>query len=297
MDRQLSCEAIVGFISFSASGDAIHGLCADRKLRTWDVKSGAIRQTIALDTGDANPVLSATAVTVVGQDGAIKTWDIATGKVVRRVTPAGPRSGRTVAGKDFTVSNIRTGPYAAETKVRVVDTTGKEKFTVPAGLGGVAAFAISPDGNAVVASSYDADVRAWNSRNGELLRLVDELDVTMFDLKFSPDGKWLVAGGPDRTVYIYDTKTWRQSRKIAGLPEMVSALSFSADGKLLASGGFQEITLKHPVKVIVWDFATGKQLRTFDAPHRVNSLSLSPDGKLVAAATGEKFINLWQVSE
>ena len=76
---------------------------------------------------------------------------------------------------------------------------------------------------------------------------------------------------------------------------MVSALAFSPDGVKLLTGGFNEITLKHPVKVIVWDVGTGKPQRTVDAAQRVTSVAFAPDGKSFAVSTGRKSIDLWGV--
>ena len=292
MDRKIASDANVSTLAFSADGALLRGLCQDGKLRSWDVAAGAVRQTIAFDEGDTGPVLSPAALTTMGKDGSVKTWDLATGKVSKRL-PAAGRHARRIATAD---GSYFLSVGGAEVKVRSLDASGKERYAVPSGLGGLGAFAISPDGSSIVAASYDADMRAWNARNGELLRLIDELPVSMFDLKFSPDGKWLAAAGVDKIVYIYDTKTWKISRRFVGQPEMISALAISADGSRLASGGFNEITLKKPVKVLIWDVATGKTVRTFDAPQRVTSVAFSPDGKLVAASTSTKTIDLWQVA-
>jgi WD40 repeat protein len=292
VDRKIASDANVSTLAFSADGALLRGLCQDGKLRSWDVAAGAVRQTIAFDEGDTGPVLSPAALTTMGKDGSVKTWDLATGKVIKRL-PAAGRHARRIATTDGSYFLSAGG---GEVKVRALDASGKERYAVPSGLGGLGAFAIAPDGSAIVAASYDADMRAWNARNGELLRLIDELPVSMFDLKFSPDGKWLAAAGVDKIVYIYDTKTWKISRRFVGQPEMISALAISADGSRLASGGFNEITLKKPVKVLIWDVATGKTVRTFDAPQRVTSVAFSPDGKLLAASTSTKTIDLWQVA-
>lgn len=292
MDRKIACDANVSTITFSVDGALLRGLCQDSKLRAWDVAAGAIRQTVTFDDGDTAPVLTPASLTTMGKDGSVKTWDLATGKVGKRL-PAAGRHGRRIAASD---GSYFLSVGSGEIKVRALDASGKERYAVPSGLGGLGAFAISPDGSVIVAASYDADMRAWNSRNGELLRHIDELPVSMFDLKFSPDGKWLAAAGVDQIVYIYDTKTWKISRRFIGQPEMISALAFSADGSKLASGGFNVVTLKKPVKVLIWDVGSGQTVRTFDAPQRVTSIAFSPDGKLAAASTSTKTIDLWQVA-
>ena len=293
MDRKIASDANVSTLVFSADGALLRGLCQDGKLRSWDVGAGTIRQTIAFEDGDTAPVLSPAGLTTLGKDGSLKSWDLATGKVAKRLPAAVRHSRRVVGAADGSVF-LSTG--GTEINVRALDANGKERFVVPSGLGGVGAMAISPDGSSIVAATYDADMRAWNSRNGELLRLIDELPVAMFDLKFSPDGKWLAAAGADRIVYIYDVKTWKISRQLTGQPEMISALAFSADGGKLVSGGFSELTQKRPVKVLIWDVKTGRTMRTFDASQRVASVVFSPDGQLAAVSTGTKVIDLWQVA-
>ena len=59
---------------------------------------------------------------------------------------------------------------------------------MPGGIGGTSALAISPDGSILAAGSYDTNVRAWTTRNGELLRLIEDLPVAMFAMAFTKDG-------------------------------------------------------------------------------------------------------------
>jgi WD40 repeat protein len=297
MDRKLETGVVVTSLAYSASGDAILGVCRDGKLRHWDAASGAVRKTIAWDEGDTSPYLTPAGLVTVGKDGSLKTWDLQSGKVIRRLSPPGPRSRRIAVSPDgrLFAGNIRMKDSDAETHVRVWDAGGREIHTLPAGLGGVGAFVLSPDGFTIVAASYDADIRAWSSRSGELLKRVEELPVSMFDAKFSPDGKLLAAAGADRIIYLFDTASWGLTRRISGLPEMVSALAFSPDGRRLASGGFSELTLRNPVKVTVWSLASGQPVRTVDAPHRVTSLAFSPNGNSLAVAAGESFLQVWQI--
>lgn len=182
----------------------------------------------------------------------------------------------------------------AEVSVRRFDASGKERYAVPSGIGGTAAVAISADGTKIAAATYDADVRAWKASNGELLRTIGELPVSMFALKFSPDGKWLAAGGADRQLYLYDADTWKQTRALSGQPEMISAIDVSSDGTMVATGGFSELTLKNPVKVLVWDVRSGKPVRTFDAAQRVGAVAFGPDSRSLAVSTFSKTVDLWE---
>ena len=201
------------------------------------------------------------------------------------VTP----DGRAIAAGSRVAGNSR------EEVMRMWDASGKERFTVPSGIGGTSAMAISPEGLLLAAGSWDTNLRIWNTRNGELVKVIEDLPVAMFGVAFNPDGRSFADAGVDGTVYIWDARTWKLDRKLAGQPEMISASAFSADGKTLATGGFNDITSRHPVSILVWDFQSGKVIKTLPAPHRVSSVALSPDGKLLASVCGEQTVRMFAV--
>jgi WD40 repeat protein len=296
-DRVIASDAEVGDIAFSADGKTLAGVCRDGKLRLWDARSGSLERTLAWDAGDRAVTLPnpADLLAAVGSEGGIKIWDTRTGQ--RTVRVSGVSSGvRRLAFSRDGKRVAASGPlveHRSEDVVRVWEESGKERLSLPAGLGGISAMAFSPDGSTLVAASYDTDVRAWSTRNGELLRLVEELPVATFAMVFSPDGRYLAAAGVDRTIYLFDARSWQIARKLSGQPEMISALAFSPDGQLLASGGFSELTYENPVKVLLWDVASGKVARSVTAPHRVESVAFSPDGALLAVSNREKAVRLW----
>lgn len=294
MPTTITADVNIGPLAFSADGKLLRALCQDLKVRSWDAATGALKSTLAFDKDDSPSSLTASTALSVAKDGTLKTWDLATGKVSKQTKPTGPRARR--AAPSPTDGRFFIAHGDTEIKMRAIDQMGKEEYVVPSGLGGIASMAVSPDGKNVVAASFDADIRAWNSRNGELLRLIDELPVAMFDMQFSPDGKTLAAGGADKTLYFYDAKTFRQLRTIPKLPEMISALAFSPDGTRIATGGFNEITLKMAVKVHVFDVKSGVKVHVFDAKQRVWSVVFAPDGRSLAVSTGTKSIEVWQVA-
>lgn len=298
-DRVITSDAEVGVITFAADGKVIAGLCRDGKVRLWDTASGGLQKALPWEKGDAALTLlpGADKLAAVASDGTVKVWDLPGGTVSRKL--AGPskrlRQLGFSADRKLLAGSNRSDNNPSADMLHLWDEAGKERFSVASGYGGTSAIALSPDGNLVVASSYDTNVRAWNSRDGELVRLIEDLPLSMFAMAFSPDGKTLAMGGADRMVHLFDTKTWKQTRSFRDLPDMVAAMAFSPDGKLLVTGGFDETTVRNPVQVLLLHVASGKVVRSVPSPHRVASVAFAPNGKVFAATHGEKEIRLWGV--
>ncbi len=105
----------------------------------------------------------------------------------------------------------------------------------------------------------------------------------------SPDGKTLAAGGADNTISLFDAATGKSLRKLSGHPHFVASLAFSPDGGTLASGG--------QIGIVLWDPATGKQLRLINPNpgHSIEtwSVAFTPDGKGLISAGENGQIHLW----
>jgi len=139
---------------------------------------------------------------------------------------------------------------------------------VPAGLGGTRRWPSRPVENFLAAASYDTNVRAWNSRNGELLRLIDELPVATFALAFSPDGRYLAAAGVGPHGYLFDAKSWKLARKLSGQPEMISALLSLPTAACFCPAASSELTIRNAGQGSSVGCAAGKVLRTFPSAQR-----------------------------
>jgi WD40 repeat protein len=292
-ERTIASESDVRTIVFEKDG-SLSGLCADGKVRIWDAASGKLRKTVAPSQGERILALNSGSAGSLSKS-KLRLWDFSADSA-RDLTDAGRV--RTMAVASDRKLFAATGPSfdrGSEETIRVWDEAGKQKFAAPAGLGGTSALAFSPGGDIVVASSYDTDVRAFSTRNGELLKRIDQLKVAVFAMQFSPDGKYLATAGVDRTIYLWDTKTWQVAKQITGQPEMIRSLSFSPDGRYLITGGFSELTNRHPVEIILWNVATGKMVKRMPAPNAVGSVAFSPDGVTMAAALGGKNVSLWSV--
>ena len=290
-DRSLASEAAPLSIHFSKDGKSVTSNCRDGHVRTWDLASGKLvsdkkfgPRVVMLSDDlmlDAN-----------GEPKSMKIWDLTADRQMQLLNGA-PTSAITLSRDRRFVATSNP----KERTVRVWDlATGKEKHSLPDGLGGAAGLTFSPDGETVVSANYDNDIRVWKTQSGELVKKVEDMTGAMFASAFSPDGKQLVMAGLDETVYIWDAKTFALNRKLKGHGETIASLAISPDGRTLVTGGFDVITLKNPVKLSVWDLAAGKIVKTIAAPHRVTRVAFSPDGKWVAFVTGDKEISLVQVN-
>lgn len=290
-------DAEVSLIAFLPDS-SLAGVCADRKVRVWEPKSGTLRRTVTPDNGDASLTLLATSAQLagLGKDGAVKVWDLRTGEKVRRLAGPEEKVRNLCLAQDLSLmaGGNRSEDNPSAYVMHVVDSSGRVRFDAAAGLGGISAMAFHPAGGSFVAASYDTSVRAWDTRKGELLKVVQDIDVATFAMVYSPDGKLLATAGVDRIVRLWDTSSWTVTRKLVGQPEMISALAFSPNGKHLLSGGFSELTSRQPVSVLLWETATGKMVRKMDAPQRVNAVAFSPDGSLAAMACGRKEVAIWE---
>ena len=298
-DRVIKVSANVGSIVFTADGKWIAAVCRDEKVRLWDPLTGELKKTHGLMKGDGSIIfpLGSDQLAMVGGDKKIKVRSLISGEVTKSLSPSGETVRRISLSSDQkqVAGSNRTGANGSEETVRVWDPAGKQLYDVPAGVGGTSVLAFSPDGATLVAGSYDTNLRAWSSGNGELLRLIEEIPVATFAAVFSPDGKTLATAGADRMVYLWDTKTFKLRAKLPEQPEMISALAFSPDGRLLMTGGFSVVTNRAPVKVMIWDLAARKVLRSMDAPHMVGSVAFSGDGMLAVATSSDDQIHVWSV--
>jgi RNA polymerase sigma factor (sigma-70 family) len=119
-------------------------------------------------------------------------------------------------------------------------------------------------------------------------------------LAFTADGKTIVyggGGGVDNGIRMVDARTGEQRRTFSFKPlDVPEHMALSPDGKFLAVSFVNSYQAKQP-PIIVWDTATGKELRRIDRTGW--GMAFSPDGKLLATgwqvwetATGKKVRDL-----
>lgn len=166
--------------------------------------------------------------------------------------------------------------------------------------------AVHPDGQILATGGNDLLVKLWSAETGELLRTLEGHEKHVYSLLFHPNGKLLLSGDLQGAVKVWDLETFELVRSFdaKGLHLYhrgqkvdyggVRCMAISPDRKELACGGLHKGTnpfagVQEPL-VLVFDWETGKQLRTHEATEIprgiVWRLHYLPDGTLLGASGG-----------
>lgn len=183
-DRVIRSDAPIRALSFSRDGSFITGVCADRRVRSWDARTGELQRTLPFEMPEIERVTLADGADLLASashNGSIQLWDLRTARSVRKFSGPMPRVREFVFSCDRKLLLVVAMMETLPAKMRCDwDASGVEQRVLPAGLGGISAMASAPDGTTVMAASYDTNLRVWSTRNGELLRMMDDLPLATF---------------------------------------------------------------------------------------------------------------------
>jgi WD40 repeat protein len=272
----------------------------DTPVVLWDVVTGKQVRSFGEKQGPQCVAFSADGKTLAagGWDQTVRLWDVATGKETRRlrnfVYPvtkvALAPGGKHIAVACNTDQTVHVREIAAE-------------GPAPTGhVNGIQLAAFSPDCRLLVTSAF-GDIRVWNVATRKELRRFEANSVTCTALSFLPDGKVLVAAGLDGGMGLWDVATGREVRRLHDRKPPGTSIyraALSADGKLLVADVEQHMGFGPSERgLVVWDVATGKEVRRLDSPLRwISGMAFSPDCRTLAAAGGDPDSRLrtWDVT-
>jgi WD40 repeat protein len=170
--------------------------------------------------------------------------------------------------------------------------TGELLYTLTGHSDAINKIAIAPDGQTVVSGSSDKTIKLWNVKTGQLIKTLTGHSAAVTSVVITPDGI-IASAGQDKTIKLWNLNGLQRTLKAEAF-----SLTISRDGKTLFSGGEQG-------KIKLWNFRTGKLLRTLILPRpkdstvdffrtsKVLSLAISPDGQtLVNGAYNDSHLTL-----
>jgi WD40 repeat protein len=265
----------------SVSGDL------DGRVQVWDVarrqpigdrldaRAPSSEQPVAF-TADGRRLVS------LGEDGRVRVWGLPLASA-----PRGHRG--TVTGVAMSADGRLAASTGEDGRVRLWNTATREAIGRPLRIGGIALdVALSPDGRALAAISWDA-LKVWRRTGAGWSRpWVPDLEATGYSVAFSPDGRVLAAG------YLGGIVLWDLARGEPLVPSLeitsgaVTSLAFSRDGRTLAS------TDVHGA-LRLWNAKTGEPRGKPLREGTPRSVAFTRDGRTLVAGLVDGRIAVWDV--
>jgi WD40 repeat protein len=262
--------------------------------RTWklsDAHNGSI-EAVAFST-DSRLLASA------GQDGMIKFWDPASGRVrsklSARLSTLGGRIAFSPDGK-MLASGCGDEPRAI---VFWDVPTGQRVGTLPVPPMLLRVLAYSRDGRSLALGSYKGVAIVWDLiRNQQRAAGLLGVDSKM---AFSPDLKSVAAVERLRTIVLIDVETKRQWARLEGHKNWIWSLAFSPDGRTMASGGaepsmwFGPPRPRYPSEVKLWSLGTDpprERASLTGLQSEILALAFTADSRFIAAGARNQ-VRVW----
>src|SRR5690606_21579115 len=94
----------------------------------------------------------------------------------------------------------------------------------------------------------------------------------------APDGSTVATGGTDGALRLWDARTGQPLRTVSTFPFGVASVAFSPDGRLIAAG--------RSWSAVVFDLASGRELRKVEHMGGLGPVTFAPDGRALASGSG-----------
>jgi WD40 repeat protein/DNA-binding SARP family transcriptional activator len=289
-------------LAFSPDGHTVATPNLDGTAEVWDGRSGKLTATFRGHTGLVYSLAfgpDGRMIATGGTDGTVRLWDPKTG--VQQLLLPGQRG--IVNDVAFSHDGGRLATIGEDGTARIwnIGISGsRDWLTIRAHRGSIESIFYAPGGTKLVsAGDNDGKVKVWNPLTGKLVAAYENpADVafrfTPFDRIYypveetSPDATVAASARSNGTIELRDpdgtVRHTLPSRRVT-----IHKLAFSSDGKRIASGYFDG-------KVIVWDVATGRRIRTLSAQNGViEGLAFSPDGTTLATAGEDAVVTIWDL--
>jgi WD40 repeat protein len=273
----------VSTVAFSPDDKRIISGSDDCTARVWDMASGSLVLTRIFD----DPVWSVTHFPLTNEVASalgseIKTWDVATGNVLRTLEARDTGVQFLALSQDGT--RIASGGF--NQKMQIWQAQAASPETDRPWKVGLVKF--SPDGLHAV-SSLICRIDIWNAMTGSLLRTLKGHTSSITTIAFSANSAKLLSGSGDRTIRLWELDTGITLRKFDGHSATVVSAEFSR-------GGAQIVSSSRDGTIRIWDTATGVTVQTITIGVQIHftCAALFPNGEQFAVAV-DNVVQIWDL--
>lgn len=330
--RQIQTPNGITALSFSPDGKTLAIRGRNQRAGLWEIETGKeihhlsdaqiVQRSgsgfVFYIEGFSVPETRALAVSADGKrvvaaaGSTVRLWEIATGKELPLSEGHRQAPSAIVLAKDGKTMIS----WGGDRVIRRWDATAGKLLGSYLAPAGTTRAALSPDGSSVALANADNTIRLHDAATGKELHRFKTHPNGTIALAFAPDGKVLASrGGTDNIIRLYDVAAGRELRQIAmrkgrgsvnaNRVELIvgmgggsggggAGLAFSPDGKLIVAPGPGG---RRPGNaLLVFDVASGKELRKIELSQSITSMAFSPDGRTLATENADRTITLWEIA-
>jgi WD40 repeat protein/DNA-binding SARP family transcriptional activator len=309
-------EAPATALEIGPDGRTVLAGMADGSLVVWDLDKREEILRLLGHTAKVNDVAFGPDGSIAlsgGEDALVILWDLASGAEIRRfrghsgvvravdISP----DGRTAASGGFSGT-----AWMEPGELILWDLeTGQEIRRLEGHKAGIVAARFTPSGDALLASSGDAEIFSdqlpdegldpgiipfdlvlWDVKSGEIRRRFDLSGDDAYCLSISPDGTRALSGSfYNSIVVVWDLGTGDRILTLEGHHEGVRTVAINPDGRSAVSGSFDD-------SLTLWSLETGQPTARLDA-HRsdVLDVAISHDGRTALSSSRDGGLILWDL--
>lgn len=202
-------------------------------VKLWDLRSPTYSRSFDCKAGVTSVALRPNCDEIVSGDqgGAVKLWDLSTGKCINTVTPSGAQK-EMIQAVDSTDNLIVAASNRAT--VYVWDPTESSTEWEPVTkfrahpIGTYLLYAkISPDGRHLVTTSSDHTARLWDTTKWELSQTLHQHTKWVWDAAFCADSSYLVTASSDHTARLWNLTSGEVVVNYTGHPSAVTCVALN----------------------------------------------------------------------
>ena len=303
-------------------------IATDRQIILWDTKEERAKPALEKSPRETYSVClspDGRFAFAGGEDGLLRTWSTAGGRLINRPAHDGRVTSLAAAGADevwiateggtleawqVSLRNRRLAIEAHSEGALAVSCSpdGRQVLTGGAdgsasvwdrqtgahacklrGVAEVRGVDWSLDGDVVLTGSSDGALTSWNRESGQTLWRIDAHLSGVLAVKCTLDGSFVVTGGEDGLAHLWDLRQGRHVRTYQGHSGPLTGVALVPDGRRL-------VTCSLDGSVIIWNLETAAKLQTIPGEGRaVRAVACSPDGQYVVAGGGSNSIRVLNV--
>jgi len=222
-------------------------------------------------------------------DGAVKLWDIDTGKIIAKWKghADGVRSVR------WTQDGGRVLSGSSDGTPRVWDVErGETILAIETGLRVYSAI-YSPDETMIATGGYNYEkkeyLKIFDAKTGKLVANLKGHTRGVNCLAWTADGTTLISGSVDESIRTWNTTTWQQIHVFTGHTCHVWDIAISPNGRILASASWDGTAR-------LWNLENRQPIALpLEHAGPVYCVSFSTDGKLLATGCNDDNAYTWDI--